>query len=275
MNVIHDHYFQEQLYSWMREHLNSDFYLLINLEDNEPNSFINEFYIKFQQQLLDGNSNFMQTRLFSLESYLKRAFENFLIGKVRILRTKLKSRPILQSEIMEHDVSWDPPEGTAIKPESKAYAQDILLEAILCIPSDESDKGTLRSALIEVFESPRSFSEIEKREAKQALLKNASYIIDALEENIKKLPIPLQEKLKWYAENKTAVFLRNLRHCDQAMRNAGYNRQWFAEQLGTSKNSLEDWIRLEKFPKKETVEMVSEQLAGVITTLDISGGEKK
>ena len=232
--------------------------------DNDPGSFIDELYLKFRQQVLDGNTAFSNYKL-PLKSYFMKMFKSFLIDKTRTLDARLRRQLAAQEVLRKRGLVWDTPVESIVAAQDMTVEQDFLLEAILSIPS-KPDREILRSVLIDGLPSR---GESVRKTAKRALVLWAPYLLRKLGENRNRLSGVLQQQLTWYTKSITANFLRNILMCDVAAHKLGHNREWLADELCVSEKTLGKWARLEVFPKKETIEIVNNHIPRVKHTLNI------
>ena len=258
-------YLGSQLWDEMCRFVQKEFKRLVIFVDNEPGSFVNDFYIKFRQQVLDGNTAF-NNRKVSFKSYLMNSFRYFLIDKTRILDRQSKQQSAAQEVrkqmglIRATSTSWH------VEAECMSYEKDIILETILCIPT-KADRDILLSSFVDGLFKIEGYA---GRMTRRALLSWSAYMSHKLGESYEELPRGLQLQLDWYTESPVACFLRTLLRLDQEARRLGHNRQWLSQELGISDRSLGKWIRLEVVPKEESIEPTKNNVARLKRILEVS-----
>lgn len=261
---------RSQLWDEMCRFVQNKFKRLITFVDNNPGSFVNELYIKFRQQVLDGNTVFINRRL-SFRSYLMESFKCLLIDRVRTLTRQQKQQSVAQDVRRQMGLICVEPMEWCSEAEDMPVEKDLILEAILSIPNKAARK-ILQSNLTDgFFITEGDIGKITRR----ALLDWSHYMLCKLGIKHRRLPRKLQRQLAWYAESITANFLRDIMKFDQEAHRLGYDRQWLADKLDVTKRSLGKWVRLEVFPREERVKTAKDNIVRLKQILEVSDDTNK
>ena len=105
---------------------------LLRKEQYAPDDYISELYIKVQQQVTDGNTNFLNYR-HPFKSYLKRVLLSVL--KDHCKKNRLIETPI--SQIMRESSHWDFPDKPLKPSKEHKNVREVLVETIRRIPSEK------------------------------------------------------------------------------------------------------------------------------------------
>jgi hypothetical protein len=261
VNEIVKFYPYGRLCQEMQDYVEKKFHKLIKFVDNDPCSFINEFCLRFRQQVLDGNTLFSSYRL-PLRSILKGQFRNFLIDKCRVADTWLQRRPVLETELLSEDSSWGLDSmASTCSPEADS-GKGVFYGAILSIPSAE-DRKRLFEFFYGVLQHEEDIDHKKAKKAKKAMIRWAPHMLDALGEKARELPREWQQKLFWCAYDAFAQKMRSIYTVSETVQKQGHSRCWLADQLGVSSDDLGKWTRGDGFPKPDRLQKIDRMLAGV------------
>lgn len=257
-------YPNDRLHEKMKNYVRALFPKLIEFEDNNPDTFINQFCFRLWQSVLDGNSLFSLYKS-PLRSVLMGQFRHFLLDQRRVSERRLRKRPILEIELSSDDLPSGLDSMIFTSPQDDDSYKKVLYDAILTIPSDD-DRKILRESLDSIHQGKKH---LYYNRVRKAWVRWALHIIETLgKEKIQELPKEWQKELFQNARSAFTVKLRNLYFLVEETRKKGRSRTWLAKHLSVSPHELGKWARGDSFPTLEKLQMLDGASAQAITILE-------
>ncbi len=224
---------------------------LRNVEGQSADAYIDMLYDKLRQQVLDGNTYFLNYRI-PLRNCLYQVLGSVLRDHARKQASGRMIRGAPFSQIGENRVRQLEAKVDHV-PFDAEHVRETLTSALSVVTCTE-DGQALRDALISVPLAGKCASAIDISKAKRALILWAPQITGVAVDHIAELPDTYQALFRDYATSEWAETIRTLIDCDRIACMQHRTRDWLATKLGVSKHTLGKWIRCESFPRKEQID---------------------
>jgi hypothetical protein len=240
--------------------------LIRAVEGRSPDAFLDMLYDKLRQQVLDGNTCFLQYKI-PISAYLYQVLKNVLRDQAREEMTKKANRVTPLSQLEDDSRVWQyeaKPERVPLKPGRVTEVLTYALAAVTCA----EDRHTLEDALIHVPLAGNPLSPAGETRARRALLVWAPRVFETCEDHLVVLPDTYRDLLQGYALSEWAEGIRALIRCDSLVHAQGRTRSWLSRELGVPECTLGKWIRCESFPRKEQVDRLKEAIPRVEKLLE-------